>query len=47
MVKNRKIGYLKIENLIWGEIDDKNYLNRIEKIIFFRLEKVNKVRSGL
>lgn len=39
--KNRKIGYLKIENLIWGEIDDKNHLNRIEKIILPRLEKVN------
>ncbi|AGX41885.1 phosphocholine cytidylyltransferase family protein [Clostridium saccharobutylicum] len=45
--KNRKIGYLKIENLIWGEIDDKNHLNRIEKTILPRLEKVNKVRSGL
>lgn len=37
--KKRKVGYLKIENLIWGEIDDKNHLERIEKIILPKLEK--------
>ena len=39
--KNRKIGYLKIDNLIWGEIDDKNQLERVENIILPRLEKIN------
>lgn len=35
----RKVGYLKIENLIWGEIDDKSHLERIKKIILPKLEK--------
>lgn len=37
--KKRKVGYLKIDNLIWGEIDDKNHLERIKKIILPKLEK--------
>lgn len=37
--QKRKVGYLKIENLIWGEIDDKNHLERIKKIILPKLEK--------
>lgn len=39
--KNRKVGYLKIDNLLWGEIDDKHQLERVEKIILPRLEVVN------
>jgi choline kinase len=37
--KRRKIGYLKIENLIWGEVDDKSHLERVQKFILPRLEK--------
>jgi choline kinase len=37
--KNRKIGYLKIENLVWGEIDDKKHLERIQNIVIPKLEK--------
>lgn len=37
--KKRKVGYLKIDNLIWGEIDDKSHLERIEKIVLPKLEK--------
>lgn len=37
--KERKVGYLKIENLVWGEIDDKNHLRRIKKEILPKLEK--------
>jgi choline kinase len=37
--RKRKVGYLKIENLIWGEIDDRSHLERIKKIILPRLEK--------
>ena len=39
--QNRKIGYLKIDNLVWGEIDDKNQLERVKNIILPRLEKIN------
>ncbi|MGN0144564.1 MAG: NTP transferase domain-containing protein [Clostridium sp.] len=39
--KYRKVGYLKIDNLIWGEIDNRNQMERVEKIIIPRLEKVN------
>ena len=38
VAQNRKIGYLKIDNLLWGEIDDKNQLRRVEDIILPRLE---------
>lgn len=37
--EKRKVGYLKIDNLIWGEIDDKSHLERIEKIVLPKLEK--------
>lgn len=37
--KIRKVGYLKIENLVWGEIDDKHHLERIRKVVLPRLEK--------
>ena len=39
--KNRKVGYLKIDNLLWGEIDDKYQLERVKKNILPRLEVVN------
>ena len=38
--KNRKVGYLKIENLVWGEIDDKNHLERIKTSVLPQLEKI-------
>ena len=41
IAKNRKIGYLKIDNLIWGEIDDKSQLERVQNIVLPRLEKIN------
>ncbi|EKQ51039.1 MULTISPECIES: phosphocholine cytidylyltransferase family protein [unclassified Clostridium] len=37
--KKRKVGYLKIDNLVWGEIDDKHHLERIKKTILPKLEK--------
>jgi len=37
--KKRKVGYLKIENLVWGEVDDKNHLERIKTIVLPKLEK--------
>ncbi|MBE6071724.1 MAG: phosphocholine cytidylyltransferase family protein [Clostridium butyricum] len=37
--KNRKVGYLKIDNLIWGEVDDKHHLKRIKNEILPQLEK--------
>lgn len=37
--KERKVGYLKIENLVWGEVDDKSHLERIIKEILPKLEK--------
>lgn len=39
VAQKRKVGYLKIENLVWGEIDDKNHLERIKKFILPQLEK--------
>lgn len=38
--QNRRVGYLKVDNLIWGEVDDKNHLERIEKFILPKLEKI-------
>ena len=35
----RRVGYFKIENLIWGEVDDINHLKRIKEIILPKLEK--------
>lgn len=43
--KKRKVGYLKIENLVWGEIDDKNHLERIKKSIIPKLEKISEERA--
>ena len=37
--EKRKVGYLKIENLVWGEIDDKDHLERIKTIVLPKLEK--------
>lgn len=37
--QKRKVGYLKIENLVWGEIDDKDHLERIKTFILPKLEK--------
>ena len=39
VAKNRKVGYLKIENLIWAEIDDSSHLERVNKFILPKLEK--------
>jgi len=36
--QKRKVGYLKIENLVWGEIDDKNHLERIKTVVLPKLE---------
>lgn len=38
--KNRKVGYLKIDNLIWGEIDDRNHLERVKRDILPKIERV-------
>jgi choline kinase len=38
--QKRRVGYLKIENLVWGEIDDKNHLERIKTIVLPKLEKI-------
>jgi len=40
--QKRKVGYLKIENLVWGEIDDKSHLERIKTIVLPKLEKILK-----
>lgn len=45
--KNRQVGYLKIENLIWGEIDDKNHLDRIKKVVLPKLEKIMEVENSV
>ena len=37
--QKRKVGYLKIENLVWGEIDDKSHLERIKTIVLPKLER--------
>ena len=42
--KKRKVGYLKIDNLVWGEVDDKHHLKRIKNEILPKLEKM-KVRG--
>lgn len=39
--KNRKVGYLKIDNLIWGEIDDRSQMERVKNVVIPRLEKIN------
>lgn len=39
--KNRKVGYLKIDNLIWGEIDDISQMERVRNVVIPRLEKIN------
>ena len=40
VAKNREVRYLKIENLVWAEIDDDNHLERVNKFILPKLEKV-------
>jgi choline kinase len=37
--KKRKVGYLKIQNLVWGEIDNKSQLERVEVVVLPKLEK--------
>jgi len=44
--RNRKVGYLKIDNLIWGEVDDKNHLERIKRTILPKLEKNMEEKIG-
>lgn len=44
--KNRKVGYLRIDNLVWGEVDDKNHLERIKRIIIPKLEKSMEEKIG-
>ncbi len=39
VAKNRKVGYLKIDNLIWGEIDNKFHLERVKNKILPKIEK--------
>ncbi|AWZ48184.1 nucleotidyl transferase [Clostridiaceae bacterium 14S0207] len=36
--KNYKVGYKKIENLVWGEIDDARHLQRVERYIIPNLK---------
>ncbi|HCW54685.1 MAG TPA: nucleotidyl transferase [Clostridium sp.] len=38
--KERSVGYLKIHNLVWGEIDNKDHLERIKREVLPKLEKV-------
>jgi len=38
--QKRKVGYLKIDNLVWGEIDDKNHLERIKMLVLPKLEGI-------
>jgi len=40
VAKHRKVGYLKIENLIWGEIDNKEHLERIKSVVLPKIERV-------
>ena len=39
VARKRKIGYFKIEDLLWGEIDDDKHLERINNLIIPKLEK--------
>ena len=39
--KHRKVGFLKIDNLLWGEIDDRSQLERVKSVILPRIEKIN------
>ncbi len=38
--QKRRVGYLKIENLIWGEVDDRHHLQRIKNNILPQIEKI-------
>ena len=38
--KNRKVGYLKIDNLVWGEIDNREHLNRVKNEILPKIERI-------
>lgn len=38
--KNIKVGYKKIEELIWAEIDDESHLNRVKKEIVPKLKRI-------
>lgn len=40
VAKHKKVGYLKVENLIWGEIDDRSHLDRVKKDVLPKIEKV-------
>lgn len=37
----RKVGYLKIDDLVWAEIDDENHLKRVEEKIIPKLKNKN------
>lgn len=39
--QNRKVGYLKINDLMWGEIDNKEQLERVREIVLPKLESMN------
>lgn len=45
--QNRRVGYLKIENLVWGEIDDKNHLERIKTIVLPKLERITEETASV
>ncbi|OOM74387.1 bifunctional IPC transferase and DIPP synthase [Clostridium puniceum] len=45
--QKRKIGYLKIDNLVWGEIDDKNHLERIKTLVLPKLERIVEETANL
>ncbi|GAA0077880.1 hypothetical protein UT300005_22580 [Clostridium sp. CTA-5] len=40
VAKRKKVGYIKENNLIWGEIDDKYHLKRVKDYIIPRLNKI-------
>lgn len=40
VAQKRKVGYLKIDNLVWGEIDDKSHLERIKTLVLPKLERI-------
>ena len=45
--QKRKVGYLKIDNLVWGEIDDKNHLERIKTLVLPKLERIIEETANL
>ena len=39
IAKNNEVGYLKIDDLTWGEIDDRSHLERVKKYILPKLNE--------